>query len=68
MAALIRLFSRRGGPRRQQDEAQQQSTVKKKNALVCTIMLLDGTDITVDIQVRLILKFHIGTMNKWPMI
>jgi len=52
MAALIRLFSRRGGPRRQQDEAQQQSTVKKKNALVCTIMLLDGTDITVDIQKR----------------
>ncbi|XP_013061121.2 band 4.1-like protein 4A isoform X1 [Biomphalaria glabrata] len=53
MAALIRFFSRRRTRRPQQetyDGLGQKPVPKKKNALVCTIMLLDETDITVDIN------------------
>ncbi|KAH9524741.1 hypothetical protein Btru_027659 [Bulinus truncatus] len=58
MAALIRFFSRRRTRRPQQDYHDgalgQKPITKKKNALVCTIMLLDGTDITVDINKKAI--------------
>ncbi|XP_012934647.1 band 4.1-like protein 5 isoform X3 [Aplysia californica] len=53
MAALIRFLSKRRTRRPQQQDVGQQhqhASVKKKNAIVCTIMLLDGTDITVDVQ------------------
>jgi len=53
MAALIRLLTGKRRQRRPQEDVGQQqnhANVKKKNVLVCTIMLMDGTDITVDIQ------------------
>ncbi|XP_059165121.1 band 4.1-like protein 4A isoform X8 [Physella acuta] len=53
MAALIRFLSRRRTRRTQQPTSGvggQQQPIKKKNALICTIMLLDGTDITVDVN------------------
>lgn len=63
MAALIRFFSKRrtrrehkhenvdGGGNNSHINYSKQSPVKKKNVLTCTIMLLDGTDITVDVSV-----------------
>ncbi|GFS07514.1 Band 4.1-like protein 5 [Elysia marginata] len=56
MAALIRFLSKRRTRRPHQDGVASASSgpgsqhAKKKNALVCTIMLLDGTDITVDVN------------------
>ncbi|CAG5124257.1 unnamed protein product, partial [Candidula unifasciata] len=60
MAALIRFFSkrrtRRGELKHDKEDGRgtinysKQGSVKKKNLLTCTIMLLDGTDITVDIN------------------
>ncbi|KAK3775840.1 hypothetical protein RRG08_041553 [Elysia crispata] len=56
MAALIRFLSKRRTRRPHQDGVASSGSgpgyqhAKKKNALVCTIMLLDGTDITVDIS------------------
>ncbi|CAL1530078.1 unnamed protein product [Lymnaea stagnalis] len=52
MAAFFRFLSKRRTRRPQQQDGVvgQQPITKKKHALICTIMLLDGTDITVDVN------------------
>ena len=51
MAAFFRFLSKRRSRRTQHRTEIGQALDKKKNVLTCTIMLLDGTDLTVDIPV-----------------
>lgn len=53
MAAFFRFLSKRRSRRTQHRTEIGQALDKKKNVLTCTIMLLDGTDLTVDIPVCL---------------
>ncbi|KAL8600577.1 hypothetical protein ACOMHN_062448 [Nucella lapillus] len=49
MAAFFRFLSKRRSRRTQHRTEIGQALDKKKNVLTCTIMLLDGTDLTVDV-------------------
>lgn len=53
MAAFFRFLSRRRSRRTQHRTEIGQAPEKKKNVLTCTIMLLDGSDLTVDVPVSL---------------
>lgn len=54
MSKLVRYLSRRRTGKGIKRGGHQQDDHKKKHVIVCTVVLLDGTDVTIELPVSLV--------------
>lgn len=68
MSKLVRFLSRRRtgkGIKRGIQQPENDSKKANKNVIVCTVMLLDGTDVTIELPVSIALRLYVSKYKKW---